>query len=88
MKDIFTTGNNYRRYEHIDWSIFGSHSGMMRCESLVSALTAEERHAFLRENTAVMSDTRLKELMPVFHLLAKIQCSEDMLVELRGGGVV
>lgn len=88
LKDIFTTDNNFRRYEQIDWSIFGSRSGIKKCNDLINNLTIEERHAFMKENTTVLPDDRLKELMPLFHLLAKIQCSEEMLIEIRGDEIV
>lgn len=84
LKEIFTQGNSFKKYENIDWTIFGSHTALLRCENMVKDLTKEEQSHFIKENTANMSDDRLKHLMPLFYLLAKIQCSSEMLVELRG----
>lgn len=88
IKDVFTVGSNYRKYESIDWEMFGSHTVLLRHDDMIRKMTLEEYNSFLRENTAMLSDLRIKEFMPIFHLLAKIQCSEDLLVEIRGGEIV
>lgn len=69
----------FQEYDHIDWLIIASHSVLLKADIEARSLTEDERFLILNNESAYLSDKRIKELMTLFWVLSKVQSDPDLI---------
>lgn len=73
----------FKSYFDIDWSLLGNTNLLMKMNDAAASLSNEEYGHIIDGTTTVIPKDRLKELMPLFYFLAKIQSDADLLEEIK-----